>query len=144
MKSSRQVERECEQARASFAQTLDELRARATPGQLVDEAIDYVRATNNAAFFRNLGQQIVDNPLPVALVGTGFAWLMIQNGRTVGRSEATDEVTGAGNRLANEMGRKAREGSDRVQSATGALSERAREAASGASGIVAEAKDSVA
>src|SRR5207237_540482 len=86
MKSSAQLEQESEQARNSVAETLDELRSRVTPGQMLDQLIDYARDSNGAMFFRNLGQQVVDNPLPVTLVGAGFAWLMIQSTRPAGRA----------------------------------------------------------
>ena len=102
--------------------------------------IEYVRTTNGAAFFRNLGQQIIDNPVPVALVGTGLAWLMIQNGRTLGRSDTTDEMTVAGRRFADETARQARDLSDRTKSATAAASEKVRAATSRASDAVTDVK----
>ena len=89
MKSSAQIEHECEQVRAQFAATVDELRARATPGQVVDEVIDYVGDTKGAAFFQNLQRQVVDNPLPVALVGIGIGWLIFQRARPVDLRETT-------------------------------------------------------
>ena len=41
--SSEQLEREAERQRAHLSATLDELRSRITPGQLVDQTLDYVR-----------------------------------------------------------------------------------------------------
>ena len=81
MTSSAQLEREAEQTRAQLAQTLDELRERITPGQLVDQAVDYAKDSGGGLFVRNLGQQATANPLPVALIGAGVAWLMLSNGR---------------------------------------------------------------
>src|SRR5256885_12871252 len=96
---SEQLRRETEQARAELAQTLDELRARITPGQVVDQLVDYAGDTGAAEFFRNLARQAVNNPLPVALMGAGLAWLML-GGRASGRgasgpglaSRATDTL----------------------------------------------------
>ena len=33
-------------------------------------------------FARNLGNEVRANPLPVALIGAGLAWLMMSNGRS--------------------------------------------------------------
>lgn len=81
MTSSARLEREAEQARSQLAQRLDELRERITPGQLVDEAVDYAKDSGGGVFVRNLGRQATANPLPVALIGAGIAWLMLSNGR---------------------------------------------------------------
>jgi Protein of unknown function (DUF3618) len=81
MTSSAQLEREAEDRRAQLAQTLDELRERITPGQLVDQAVDYAKDSGGGMFVRNLGRQTIGNPLPVALIGFGMAWLMLANGR---------------------------------------------------------------
>jgi len=79
--SSAQLEREAERRRAELSATLDELRSRITPGQLVDQTLDYARDGNIGEFVRNLGRDARDNPLPLALIGAGIAWLMIANGR---------------------------------------------------------------
>src|SRR5690348_18346520 len=81
MTSSAQLEREAEDNRAQLAQTLDELRDRITPGHLVDQAVDYAKDSGGGMFVRNLGRQTVANPIPVALIGAGMAWLMLANGR---------------------------------------------------------------
>ena len=81
MTNSARLEREAEQTRSQLAQTLDELRERITPGQLIDEAVDYAKDSGGGVFVRNLGRQTTANPLPVALIGAGIAWLMLSNGR---------------------------------------------------------------
>jgi hypothetical protein len=81
MTSSARLEREAEQTRSQLAQALNELRERITPGQLVDEAIDYAKDSGGGVFVRNLGRQTTANPLPVAVIGAGIAWLMLSNGR---------------------------------------------------------------
>jgi ElaB/YqjD/DUF883 family membrane-anchored ribosome-binding protein len=91
MTSSAQLEREAEQARAELAQTLDELRERITPGQLVDQAVDYAKDSGGGMFVRNLGNQMTANPLPVALIGAGLAWLMLSNGTRSARSTRVRE-----------------------------------------------------
>jgi ElaB/YqjD/DUF883 family membrane-anchored ribosome-binding protein len=81
MTTSAQLEREAEQTRSQLAQRLEELRERITPGQLVDQAVDYAKDSGGGVFVRNLGRQATANPLPVALIGAGIAWLMLSNGR---------------------------------------------------------------
>jgi ElaB/YqjD/DUF883 family membrane-anchored ribosome-binding protein len=82
MTSSEQLERRAEQTRAQIADTLDELRRRMSPGRVLDETLDYVRdyvSDGGGEFVRNFGRQVARNPLPVALMGTGIAWLVMAN-----------------------------------------------------------------
>lgn len=76
---SQQLEREAEQNRARLAETLDELRERVTPGQVLDQLLDYAGNGTGAEIVRRLVQQVRRNPLSVALVGAGLAWLMLSN-----------------------------------------------------------------
>lgn len=92
-KSSAQLEREAEQTRAELAATLEELRSRISPGQLLDQTLDFARESNAGEFVRNLGRDARDNPLPLALIGTGIAWLMLANGRRRGFDAALTEGT---------------------------------------------------
>src|SRR4051812_21979344 len=89
MKSSAQLELETEEARSRVNATLDELRARATPGQLVDQLIDYARGSDGGAFLGNLKRQAVNNPLPVVLLGTSLAWLAFASAKPAARIDAT-------------------------------------------------------
>ena len=75
------IERELERTRARLGDHLDELTSRLSPGQLVDEALMYARDGQAAAFVRNLGASVRDNPLPVALVGAGLLWLACASAR---------------------------------------------------------------
>lgn len=84
-RSSAEIEREVERSRAQVETTLDELRERTTPGQLFEQALDYARRSGGPEFFRNLGEAVRDNPLPVLLIGSGIAWLMLSGG---GRARA--------------------------------------------------------
>jgi hypothetical protein len=51
---SEQLERKAHQVRARLTETLEELRAGMTPGQVVDQLVDYAREGPAAEFFRNL------------------------------------------------------------------------------------------
>jgi hypothetical protein len=131
MSTSEQLERETEKARARISETLDELRAQMTPGHVVDRLVDYATDTSGGMFFRNLRQQAVDNPVPVALVGVGLAWLAL-SGRRASTNETstdnvisrtTDKVSVAGDELAGDA-------TSRVQRAARSAMDTAAETAS--------------
>jgi Protein of unknown function (DUF3618) len=73
-RQSEQLEREAEAARIELAHSLDQLRARMTPGQIVHEVNDYVRETPVAEFGRNLVRDIRESPLPVLVIFAGMIW----------------------------------------------------------------------
>ncbi|HLH94385.1 MAG TPA: DUF3618 domain-containing protein [Xanthobacteraceae bacterium] len=118
MTNSAQLEREAEQTRSQLAQTLDELRERITPGQLMDQVVDYARDSGGGDFARNLGRQVSANPVPVCLMAAGMAWLMLS-----GRRAST---------LAQETGAA-------VESSVQDLNDQARQAASSVSENVSSA-----
>lgn len=119
---SEQLEREAEYNRAQLAQTLDELRVRASPGHVMDQVLTYARDGGAGDFARdlgkNLGRQVRDNPLPVLMVGAGMAWLMFGNstrrrgyGYPVGSSHGS-YVGGTTSEHLSEMGSAAAEGAE--------------------------------
>ena len=40
-----------------------------TPGQVIDQVIDYAREGPAAEFGRNLAREVRENPLPLVLIG---------------------------------------------------------------------------
>jgi hypothetical protein len=76
------LEREAEQTRAQLEQTLGELRARMSPGQLFDQATGYFRNSSGRAYLHNLRDEVVNNPVPLTLIGAGIAWLAISGAMT--------------------------------------------------------------
>ena len=74
-KSPEEVQREARQSRAEVEQDLDAIQERLAPGQLFEQAVDYIRTSSGNDYLRNLGARVRDNPLPIVLVGTGLAWL---------------------------------------------------------------------
>jgi hypothetical protein len=86
-KSAAEIEREVRQQRADVERNLDALQDRLSPGQLVDQAMNYVRQGGGGEFFRNLGDSVKHNPVPVALIGVGVAWMMASSGRRNGHPE---------------------------------------------------------
>ena len=79
---SARLEREVEETRWQLTGTLEELRGRTTPGQVVDQVIDYTRDSPAAEFFRNMGREVRQNPLPLVLIGIGIGWLLLASNRT--------------------------------------------------------------
>jgi Protein of unknown function (DUF3618) len=54
MTYSEQLERQTQSCRNELAQTLEELRARMTPGEVVDQLVDYAQDTTGGLFFEHL------------------------------------------------------------------------------------------
>jgi hypothetical protein len=83
------LERETEETRAQLEQTLGELRARMSPGQLFDQATDYFRNSGGRTYLHNLREEVVHNPVPITLIGAGIAWLALSGamGRRHGGSK---------------------------------------------------------
>lgn len=79
--SSAAIEREVETARAGIASTLDELRGRAAPGPLIEQALEYAKTSGGAEMLRNLGTAMRDNPLPLLMIGAGMGWLALTGTR---------------------------------------------------------------
>jgi hypothetical protein len=80
-KSAAELEVDAQAARARVAETADSIRSRMSPGQLIDEFTGLFTGGDGATALNNLKGQIRDNPLPMALVGTGLAWLMMGGNR---------------------------------------------------------------
>ncbi|HSC20068.1 MAG TPA: DUF3618 domain-containing protein [Rhizomicrobium sp.] len=75
------IERESEQHRANIAALVDELRDRVSPGEIANQLLG---PDAGAELMRAVGyqarKQIRNNPLPVALIGAGVAWILLANG----------------------------------------------------------------
>ncbi len=129
-KSSAELEREVEHERNELTRTLDQMRSRVSPDQLMEQALDYARDAGGTEFARNLGRSVRDNPLPVLLVGAGIGWLMMssRSGPPAARSGSTsDEMLGMRER-ASGLGAEA---SDRAGQAVDAASDMASSARNG-------------
>ena len=76
-----EIERNLDRTRARLNRNLETLEDRLSPDRLMDQAVEYLRSGQGAAFTRNLGASIRENPLPAAITGIGLAWLMASGGR---------------------------------------------------------------
>ncbi len=90
-RSSAEIEREVEQTRGEIDRTVEALKDKMTPGQLIDELTQSLKGTGAADMVGTLGAQVKENPLALAMVGAGMAWLMIGKG-----SSQTSQATQGG------------------------------------------------
>jgi hypothetical protein len=74
--SPNEIERDIRHTRAEIDRTLGALQDKLSPGQLLDQALGYMK-TVPGEFATNLGRSLRDNPLPVTLLGIGLGWLMM-------------------------------------------------------------------
>jgi len=75
--STTHIENQAEVHRAHISELVDELRERVTPGEVLDQFLGW---DEGHEMVRNFGRQVTANPLPLALIGTGVAWLMLSDG----------------------------------------------------------------
>lgn len=81
------IERDLAATRARMDHRLDELQDHLTPKQMLNDAFAYFRGGEGADFTKDLVTKARANPLPVALVGIGIAWLWASNHATVAHAE---------------------------------------------------------
>ncbi|WP_181703475.1 DUF3618 domain-containing protein [Chthonobacter albigriseus] len=154
------IETEVEEARARLTRTLDEIRDRMSPGQILDQALDYARQSGGGEFTRNLGRSVRDNPLPLLMMGAGMAWLMAsdrRSGAAAGRYPAAgyaedqygnpvDTSPGFGERVGDVAGRASHAASSAYHGAAdtaGGIASSVKNAASSVASAVGSAVHSV-
>ena len=97
-----EIQAEIERTRREMDGTLSAIEHRLTPGQIFDQGVQYLRNNGGTEFLSNLGDQAKQNPMPVALVGIGLAWLMATN-RT--SNSGTEPELGIGERASEAKAR---------------------------------------
>lgn len=110
---SEQLERQADRTRAQLADTLEELRTRISPSQVVDELMDYTREGGAAEFARNLGRDVRAHPLPTTLIVAGLGWLFMGNARPTQGDGAGEEASGTAEAIAD----RASEASEKIDRA---------------------------
>jgi ElaB/YqjD/DUF883 family membrane-anchored ribosome-binding protein len=116
-----QILAEIDRTRGELDRTLSAIEQRLTPGQLVDQGLDYLRHSGANEFVQNLGGTAKQNPVPVVLVGIGLAWLM-----TLGRQPA--QPTGS-SMSSSGIGERASGAMKSASDSMNAMKDRAGEAA---------------
>jgi hypothetical protein len=79
-KSSAEIEREVEDARSRVDRTVEALKDKMQPKELFDEATKIMGGTSNKVLTTAV-EQLRENPIPIALIGLGVAWLAISQTR---------------------------------------------------------------
>jgi len=74
------LEREIDQTRANMDRTLGALERKFSPGQLLDQAMEFAR-DNGGEFANNLGRSVKENPVPAILTVVGIAWMVASSNR---------------------------------------------------------------
>lgn len=87
-RDTRELQQDIAQTRTHLDATLNAIEQRLAPSQLMEEGLDYLRHSGAREYVSNLGHAAKSDPLPLALVGVGLAWLMISNGRRGDTSQA--------------------------------------------------------
>ena len=85
------IERDLSRTRARLGATIDTLRQKLAPGGMADRVVSHAKGTGGAEFGRNLVSTVRGNPVPVALLGVGLAWLMLADWRGRGGRRRRDD-----------------------------------------------------
>jgi ElaB/YqjD/DUF883 family membrane-anchored ribosome-binding protein len=111
-----EIQAEIERTRREMDGTLSAIEHRLTPGQIFDQGMSYLKDNGGTEFVSNLGEQAKQNPMPVALVGIGLAWLMA-TGRISNRNSnsGTEPDLGESGLMAKASQAKARLGERTAQ-----------------------------
>jgi len=111
--SPAEIERDIDRTRVELALTLDALEHKLRARHLVEKGFDMLRDTlgGNDTLNRSL-DVIRANPVPVALIGIGAAWLIASNTNMVDRVAQDERVQAARRRvsdMASDIGNRAGE-----------------------------------
>jgi hypothetical protein len=123
-RSPEQLQHDLERTRAEMADTLETLRRKLSPGELLDQALDYLKGSGAGQFSRNLGDTVTHNPIPVTLIGVGIAWLMLAGSRDGHPSRPW----GTAERAQSRVGEAASSAADKAGQMRQGARERAQEA----------------
>lgn len=102
-----QLQRDIDRTRADMDETLETIKQRLSPGELLDQALHYFRHSGPSQFTSNLGDTVKENPVPVSLIGVGIAWLMMGGSRGSGTSQTSTATGNVGSRMGETTGRAA-------------------------------------
>lgn len=79
-KTSAELEREVEETRGRIDQTVEALKDKMHPKEMFDEATKMMSGASNKVLTTAV-DQLRENPIPIALIGLGVAWLAISQTR---------------------------------------------------------------
>jgi hypothetical protein len=107
------AEREIARTRGELSLTLAALERKLAARYLIDEGLDMIKDTLGEDYGLHRGLEIVrTNPVPIALIGIGAAWLLASNTNAVDRIARDERIQMARRRvtdLASDIGNRAGE-----------------------------------
>ena len=145
-RSPDEIEHDIQRTRSQMDETLTALQRKLSPDRITDGVIDYIRHGGASEFVDNFSESVKRNPVPVALVGIGLAWLMMsgregryapQNARVhsgSGGAQLGEKLSGAASRVAGAASSARDSLSGAAQRVTGAASGAAHRVSGAASG----------
>jgi hypothetical protein len=101
--------------------TLQAIEHRLTPGQLVDQGLEYLKNSGAREYVSNLGSSVKTHPLPATLTGIGIAWLMAVGNQQPSQASSYNTGPGIGERMqsakerASQLGSRARQQLERAR-----------------------------
>lgn len=87
-RNSGQLEVQAEQIRDGIAETVEALQDRLSPGNMIDKFMAYIKDSDGTLALDNLRRQARENPVALAMIGSGIAWLALGGGGD--RARATE------------------------------------------------------
>jgi ElaB/YqjD/DUF883 family membrane-anchored ribosome-binding protein len=127
-----EIQAEIARTRGDMDATLTAIEQRLTPGQLIDQGLDYVRSSGANEFVSNLGGSVKNNPIPVALMGIGMAWLMATGNRKPSYLREGGSVEGATSGMMQRASAGMSSTKDRLSQTTQSAKERVGQIGQGA------------
>lgn len=125
--TAQHLESEIEAHRAGVEETLDKLKQRFSVDQVVEDVGQFLGVENVRDTLHAAGQQVRENPMALALIGAGVAWLMMGRGPSASAHDDRwrgESDTGYGGRSGDRWQPYAG-GHDRVRDADGGLTGKA-------------------
>lgn len=125
-RSPDEIQRELDATRREMSDTLHAIERELSSGQLMSRAFEMFRS-GPGRFSQNLSQTVVNNPVPVALIGIGLLWLakaQPEGGVEVSSGEGIKDKVSSATGRARELKDRTSEKAHELKSRT---SERAHE-----------------
>jgi hypothetical protein len=136
-RSAAEVEAEVEASRDELDRNVEALKSKMTPGQLFDEATRTMGGAGQQVASKFI-EQAKENPMPLAVMGLGLAWLMMTSNKSRGSSYSGGEVRSYSPRTQGYGSGATGYG---AASSGGGLREKAHELGDKASELISGAKD---
>ncbi len=118
-----QAQADIRRTRNDLDQTLSAIERRLAPSALMDDGLDYLRNHGAREYVVNLGEAAKRDPLPLALVGVGIAWLMMSSRRPAAEAAHVSSASAVGSGVMDKVAQTTQKISDTAQAAR----ERARQ-----------------